>query len=202
MGEIEIIATLLGIAYVVLLIRENIWCWLAGNLSVILIAYSCYYANLYADMALQLFYFGAGVYGFVHWKWGVASNTEGTALGVGIRNLKGPEGLAYLVALLIGWGIAFLTVSQFRTAALADIDSLLFAASLVATLLQARKLLENWLLWIPINISYVFVYQMRHLEAYSVLSVLYAGLSAYGWFQWSKQLKTAQTEQAERSKDS
>ena len=93
------------------------------------------------------------------------------------------------LSFLLGWLLTYLVVSQFRSAALAQIDSLLFAASLIATFMQARKLLENWLVWIPVNLSYVVVYHLRDLDAYVVLSVLYAILSAFGWFQWSKLMK-------------
>ncbi len=188
----ELLATAFGIAYLVLLMRENMWCWVAGNISVAIISYSCVRAHLFADAALQLIYFALGVYGFVLWRRSNSNRGRQVTGDVGqheqrrIRHTKLIEWLWLALAFTLGWLAVFGLVSQVRGAALAQVDSLLFAASIVATIMQARKLLENWILWIPINISYAYVYHLRNLEAYVYLSILYAAMSALGWMQWRK----------------
>ncbi|NNK38790.1 MAG: nicotinamide mononucleotide transporter, partial [Xanthomonadales bacterium] len=66
----EILAVVLAIAYLVLAIRQNIWCWAAAAVSTLLYLYVMYRANLYMESALQLFYLGMAVYGWQQWRMG------------------------------------------------------------------------------------------------------------------------------------
>ncbi len=184
MSLLELSATVLGIVYVVLLMRESIWCWVYGNLSVALMAWSCYDAKLFADMSLQVFYFAVGVYGYWHWRFG----GHESAAEPSIQKVRFKEILILLAAFVLLWVVAYAIVSHVRSASMAEVDSLLFSASLVATYMQARKYLENWLLWIPINLSYMVVYHLKLLDFYVLLSLLYAVMSYIGWRRWRREV--------------
>ena len=71
----EIAAVILAIAYLLLAIRENRWCWPAGVASALLYLGVFYGAGLYMEAWLQLFYAAMGVYGWWAWRPG----SEGTA---------------------------------------------------------------------------------------------------------------------------
>ena len=187
-NSIELIATGCGILYVVLMTRQSVWCWLFGNLSVGLMSYSCYHAHLYADMVLQWMYFVIGVVGFVRWKKGVDTGEE-----LCIRRIIGRDARLLLVASFIVWMITAAVLLNVSSSRLPLIDSLLFAASLAATWLQAYKYLENWYVWVPVNIAYALVYGAGGLWAYVVLSLCYAALSVNGFRVWKRSsLSTAQ----------
>ena len=65
---IESIAVFFSILYVILATKENIWCWGAAAISVTLYIYICFFAHLYAETGLQIFYLFMAFYGYSHWK--------------------------------------------------------------------------------------------------------------------------------------
>ncbi|MCX7929168.1 MAG: nicotinamide riboside transporter PnuC [Chlorobi bacterium] len=180
MSWIEWSATVFGILYVVLMIRRNILCWIAGNISVVLQAVSFYRVKLYADMTLQVIYFAAGCYGL--WKWWKKPMQPDTVEVFYIRThtLK--------LVLLVVWGIGSITwafvLRGWTDAALPEIDASLATASLIATWLQAHKYVENWVLWIVIDVAYAIVYLLRGLELYVMLYAVFVVLAWMGWKQW------------------
>lgn len=180
MSWIEWAATLLGVAYVVLMIRRNILCWVVGNISVTLQAMSFYTVRLYADMMLQGVYFVLGCYGFFRWLRKPPSHTS--------RDISRVES-AGLWLLLIGlWVVGSIVwawvLSKWTNALVPEIDATLATASLVATWMQARRYMENWLLWIGIDALYAVLYWWRGLYLYVVLYTLFVVLAWRGWKQW------------------
>ncbi|MFM8473019.1 MAG: nicotinamide riboside transporter PnuC [Candidatus Kapaibacterium sp.] len=180
MRLVEILATLTGILYVVLMTRETRASWVFGNISVTLVSISCYEAGLYADMVLQWIYFVIGIVGFVHWRRG---KDAGKHLRISMAN--GRVRVLSAASVLVVWTIVHLLLTRFHGARSPFLDSLLFAASVVATWHQARKYLDNWLIWIPVNLAYAGLYMERGLPMYSVLSLVFAALSIRGWRAWT-----------------
>ena len=64
----EIIAVILAIVYLLLAVKQNIWCWLAWILSSCLYCYIMYSVGLYMESGLQVFYIVMGIYGWSQWK--------------------------------------------------------------------------------------------------------------------------------------
>lgn len=182
MGWVEWVATALGIAYVVLMIRRNILCWVAGNLGVALQALSFYTVRLYADMMLQGVYFALGCYGFWVW-WKYPARSEDRAVAT-IEHSKMWGKL--LVVWVLGSALWAAVLILWTDAALPEFDATLAVASLIATWLQAHRYLENWLLWIGIDAAYAVVYWERGLYLYTVLYGLFVVLAWRGWHQWRK----------------
>ena len=187
LSVVEITATVFGILYVLLLMRENIWCWLAGNINVALVGYSCWSVHLFADMSLQIVYFILGVYGY--WQWARAKKQGSTELSIGHIDTRTMMILA-LVTVAVA-SIVYFILSQVATASFIVVDSVLFALSLSATYLQAKKYVENWWLWIPINCSYAIVYGFKGLSAYVLLSLVFAFLSIRGLREWNRVIRSA-----------
>lgn len=186
MTWIELLATLLGIAYVLLMIRRNILCWVAGNISVALQAISFYGVRLYADMALQAVYFAMGCYGlWLWWKKQPHSSDE--------RPIKRIESFRRWVSVGFVWiGGSVVWAAVLRTwtnAALPELDATLATASLVATWMQAHRYLENWLLWIAIDAAYAGVYWSRGLLLYVVLYAVFVLMAWQGWKVWRRMLR-------------
>ncbi|MCX8050469.1 MAG: nicotinamide riboside transporter PnuC [Chlorobi bacterium] len=185
MSWIEWTATALGIAYVVLMIRRNIWCWVAGNIGVALQAISFYAVRLYADTLLQVIYFAMGCYGFWIWKTRPADRQyEAVTAITRVRtwlwlSLAWIAGSVLWASVLIAW----------TDAALPEADAALATASLVATWMQAHRYVENWLLWIVIDAAYAAVYWTRGLYLYVFLYGVFAGMAWTGWRQWRSLLK-------------
>ncbi|MBT8059388.1 MAG: nicotinamide riboside transporter PnuC, partial [Gammaproteobacteria bacterium] len=133
----EILAVVMAIAYLVLAIRQNIWCWAAAAVSTLLYLYVMYRANLYMESALQLFYLGMAVYGWQQWRKG---GDDGGALKVSTWPLRHHLFAIGSVLLLVMISGALLT--RYSDAALPHVDSFTTWGAVVATFMVARKVLE------------------------------------------------------------
>ena len=70
----ELLAVLLAVAYLVLAIRQNIWCWLCAGISTAMYVYLFAKANLYMESLLNAFYFAMAIYGWYMWRGGKTEN--------------------------------------------------------------------------------------------------------------------------------
>ena len=70
----ELTAVLLAVAYLVLAIRQNIWCWACAAISTALYVYLFAKANLYMESLLNVFYFAMAIYGWLMWRGGRTEN--------------------------------------------------------------------------------------------------------------------------------
>ncbi len=186
MSPIEVIAVLLAVAYLVLVIRENVWCWPAALGSTLLSIVVFADARLYMESALQVFYAAMAVYGWQQWVRGGARG-EGVAIGVWPwqRHV-----LTIGAILALSWlSGAFLAA---RTdAALPYLDSFTTIAALVTTYMVAKKVLENWVYWFVIDSVSIYLYLSRELFLFAALFVGYLVLIVVGYRRWQRQWRAA-----------
>ena len=180
----ELAAVLLAVAYLLLAIRENIWCWFCAALSTAIYVYLFAGARLYMESALNVFYFGMAVYGWWSWRAGPGASTE---LPVTTRSVRTHVvALTSIAALSLasGW-----LLQRFSDAAFPYIDSATTFAAIWATFLVARKVLENWWYWLVIDFASVFIYFSRDLQLTALLFVLYVLLVPIGLISWSRSMR-------------
>lgn len=175
---IESIAVFFSILYVVLAMKENIWCWGAAAISVILYIYICYSAQLYAETGLQFFYLLMAIYGYFQWN-----NND--------RNLKIQQWTSakHLLILLLGALLTFLMgfyFSIYTNAAMPLVDSFTTVFSVFATFMVTKKVLGNWLYWIVIDAVSVYLYFSRGLQLTSLLFIAYTIIAVFGYLSWLK----------------
>ena len=181
MNPLEIIAVALGIANVGLLVRRSIWNYPFGMAMVALYFVIFREARLYGEAALQVFFFV--VQGWGWWLWaragGLARMVTVTWMGWPAR----AAGLALVLAssLGIGWAMA-----HYTDAALPYADAAIAGASVVAQLLLAMRRVENWALWIAIDVLSIWVYLNRELYLTAGLYVVFLGLAIAGLLAWAK----------------
>jgi len=179
----EILAVVFGIISVYLSTRENIWSWPTALINVGLYFVVFYEAKLYADMGLQVVYFALSLYGWYEWLYGGENRTElhvsRTSRTLGVRLVV----IGVVCAAALGTTLARLT-----DAALPYLDSATTSTSLVAQWMMTRKILENWAVWMVVDVVYVgmFIFKKLYLTAglYSVFFVL----AAMGYVQWKRSL--------------
>jgi nicotinamide mononucleotide transporter len=78
---------------------------------------------------------------------------------------------------------------KYTSASYPFIDSFCTACSLVAQVFLARKVLENWLIWIFVDIIYVGVYIFKGLNLTAVMYAIYVGIALLGYIDWKKDYK-------------
>jgi nicotinamide mononucleotide transporter len=186
MSAAEIVAVGFAVLYLVLAIRQNIWCWLCAGISTALYVWLFADAKLYMESALNVFYFAMAVYGWVIWRSGQDDSHE---LPVTVWPLRIHVTALGVIAILV---IASGTLLARKTdAAYPFIDSTTTFAAIWATFLVARKVLENWWYWLVIDVASVFIYWSRGLELTSLLFVIYVIMIPIGLVSWTRSMREA-----------
>jgi nicotinamide mononucleotide transporter len=180
LDPLEVAGVLTGVVAVWLTTKENPWCWPIGLVNVLLFSVIFFRAKLYADTGLQIVYAVLCLFGWWSWlrggKGGSPLRVSRTPLPVAVISFI--AGIA--VAAVLGFALKHRT-----DAALPFWDSATASFSLVAQFLQTRKWLENWLVWIAVDVVYVGMYVVKGLH---LTAVLYAGflvLAVIGLRSWS-----------------
>jgi nicotinamide mononucleotide transporter len=180
---LEAASVLLGILYLVLAIRESLWCWPAAFLSSALTIAVVFGARLYSEVALNAYYAAMAVYGWYQWQYG--GRRHGAAeLPIAVWPLK-------MHALAIGGSIALAAIvgwymSRHTQAAFPYLDAFVTVASVVTTYMVARKILENWLYWLVVDSLALYLYWQRELYLYVGLFALYLVLVVLGFVRWHR----------------
>ena len=183
---LELAAVVLGIISVLLSVRQNIWSWPTGIINVSLFFALFYKSGLYSDMGLQAVYFVLSVYGWYEWLYGGTGHTE-------LRVSRTPArtyGVILAIALVVWLALARIT-SRLPGVALPYLDAALTTLSLAAQWMMTRKLLENWALWILLDIVYVGMFIFKGLYLTAANYAVYLGLAVMGHIAWKPSLTTA-----------
>ena len=185
MNILEALAVVLAVAYLVLAIRENRWCWPAGFGSSLLYLLVFYRAGLYMESALQLFYASIAVYGWWAWR---PQPGGGVLLTIHRWPLRW-HGMAAVVIAILTFGSGWL-LARYTDAALPYLDSFVTWSAVLTTGMVARKLLENWLYWLVIDGVTLALALERGLHLTAALFALYLVLVVIGWRRWLATWKT------------
>lgn len=180
---VEVVGVGLGVLTVWLTVKQNNWCWLIGSLSNALFFVLFLREKLYADMALQLIYIALNAYGWYQWRFG---GQQRTPLPV---SPTPPAARLVLAGLAVAGtsGVA-LYLSRFTDAALPFWDATTTVLSLTAQYMLARKWIENWWVWISVNVMYIGVYAYKGLYLTSAQQLVFITLSLMGWWAWRQEL--------------
>lgn len=181
-SPLEVIAATFGVISVFLSTRQNIWSWPTAIVNVALYTVVFFQGRLYGQMGLQVVYLALSVYGWYQWLHGGAQRTE---LHVSRATPRLIGGL--LVLNTVGW-LALAAVLRQTNAALPWLDALLTTTSLVAQWMMTRKILENWILWIVVDVVYVPMFISQRLYATALLYAAFLGLAVMGFFEWRRSI--------------
>jgi nicotinamide mononucleotide transporter len=187
----ETIGVLFGIAGVWLTIRRNVWCWPVGLVNVVLFVFVFFHARLYGAAVLQLVYVVISFYGWYRW---LHPGPDLLELPVSWTPLRWWGGLGMAgVALAVGFGL-FL---RYRTdAVLPFLDAATASFSLVAQWQTARKWIDNWLVWIAVDLVYIGMYLSQRLYPTAILYAVFLVLAAIGFHEWRQAI--AEPEESSR----
>lgn len=178
---LELVSFLLSALTVWLNIRQNHWAWLFSILASLLYAAVFTDARLYGDAGLQFVFVAVSVWGWYQWLRGGEAQRP-----LQVSRLQGRGWLL----LVVTWGLGFLALSWFlRRYTDTDVphmDGFLTAGSLVGQFLLSRKKIENWLVWIAVDVLYVGLYLYKHLTLTALLYALFVVMAAAGWRSWRR----------------
>jgi len=178
---LEIVSFVLAIITVWLNIRQTHWAWLFAILSSATYGVVFFESRLYGDAGLQLVFIAVSAWGWTQWLHGGADHQ---ALQVSRLSRRGRWLCGF------GWLAGFALLSLFlRCYTDTDVpytDGFLTAGSLVGQFLLSRKKLENWHVWIAVDVLYIGLYIYKDLMLTALLYALFVVMAAIGLRAWRK----------------
>ena len=181
---LEITAVIFAILYLVLAVRQNIWCWGAGIISSVLYFFIMHSAGLYMEACLQVFYVAMGIYGWSQWR---ASNLNNNFFIVNTwSKYKHLTAIVFILALAL---LSSFFLKRYTDGALPFFDALVTWGAVVATYMVAKKLLENWIYWLVIDSISILLFISRGFLPTAFLFGIYVVIIFFGYKSWNKILK-------------
>jgi nicotinamide mononucleotide transporter len=177
---LEVAAVISGLLCVYLAAKNIIWNWPLAIISVAISTFIFYDEHLFADMGLQFYFLAVNIYGWYYWY-----KKPPTEDSTPIVLLKKHEAILSLAAIIL-FTILLGSVLKYTTASFPYLDSFCAACSIVAQFFMARKVLQNWLLWIFVDIIYVGIYLSKDLHLFAMMYAIYIVIVTIGYFDWKR----------------
>jgi len=180
MSPLSVIALITGTLGVWLTIKQTIWCWPFALIATLASIFEFFGERLYGDMALQVFYFFAGIYGWIYWN----QQQTKSFLVQRINTLLIP----WLVAITILQAVAYYYLLIYFKGDRPFLDATLTACSLTTTFMMTKKWVENWIIWVFIDATYILLYGLKEMWAFALLNLFFTAIAFYGWLKWRKEV--------------
>ena len=182
--NLETVAGVLAIAYLVLAIEENSLCWYCAFFSTAIYVWIFGDVSLYMESALNVYYMAMAVYGWYQWQRGGEQNS-----GLNISRWNRSQHLRAILLIAVATAVSGYLLETNSDARLPYLDSFTTWAAVLTTVMVARKVIDNWLYWIVINSVSIYLFVDRELYQTAALLVLYIVLSVMGYRFWLKSLQ-------------
>ena len=178
---LQIVGIILGLLYLWLEYKANIWLWVVGAIMPMVHGMLYLEKGVYADAAMQLYYILAGLYGLIVWRRKAKSVNEG-------RIVHTPKGwILPLVAVYALLHVAiYFVLTEFTDSQVPVFDSMSTALCIVAMWMLSRKLVEQWLVWLVVDMISVELYLYKGIYFTAGLYTLYCVLAVMGYLRWRK----------------
>ena len=180
---LDIVTTVLGLAYILLEYKASIWMWLVGFFMQALGIVLYYQKGLYADCGMEFYYLSMTIYGYWRWVRGTASKEP-----LPIRHFPSKLVLPWTFLILGVWGIMFWFLNTFTDSTVPMIDSFTTALSIVGIWALAHKYLEQWFIWIVVDVFTCGLYFYKDIPFKASLYALYVVIAVFGFFKWRKMM--------------
>ena len=185
---LDIVTTILGLIYIGLEYRAHIALWVVGLVMPALDVFLYYQHGLYGDAGMACYYTLAACYGLYVWKF------------VKTRKKKEPLPIVYMprrqylptaACFFVAWGAIYYVLDNWTDSTVPLLDSFTNALSFVGMWALARKYLEQWFVWIVVDIVTSALYFYKDIPFKASLYALYVIIAVFGYFKWKKMMETA-----------
>lgn len=180
---LETSGVITGILCVYLAAKNKILGWPFAIVSVVIYIFIFWEAKLYADMGLQVYFLIMNFYGWYFWS------HKDQMKKVPVTSITRREIILSIVGIVVFTTVLGFFLHRETDASFPFIDSFCTACSLVAQVFLARKVMENWLIWIFVDIIYVGVYIAKDLHLTAGMYTLYIYIAAMGYWEWRKEYR-------------
>ena len=188
---LDMLTTALGLAYIILEYHASIWLWAVGfamqSLGIVL-----YYQNgLYADCGMEFYYLAMTVYGYFNWirKKNSASQSQTVKQGgESIIHFPFRLALVWTAITLVAWAALYVFLVTCTDSRVPLADSFTTALSFVGIWALARKYLEQWLIWIVVDVVTCGLYFYKGIPFKASLYALYVIIAIFGYRKWRRMM--------------
>lgn len=188
---LEILGTIVGLVYLYLEYKASIHLWIAGIIMPAIYIFIYWDAGLYADFGINVYYLLVALYGWFLWKYGNKSASDNNTKGEELPISMLPK--IYIVPLILLFAATFALILyiliSFTDSNVPYLDSFTTALSIVGMWMLARKFIEQWWVWIVVDLVSAGLYVYKELYLTSGLYALYAVIAFFGYLNWKKLMK-------------
>ncbi len=180
---IEIVGLVLGLFYLYYEYHAKMLVWLFGLLMPMVSLVVYFNAGLYADFGINIYYLLAAAYGLVTWR--------GTKRkeGVKITHMSKIMLLVSMAAISAIWYGIYLLLAYLTNSTVPVLDALTTALSIVGAWMLARKHIEQWIIWIIVDVINVGLYIYKDIPFYAVLYAVYTVVACFGYGKWCRMMR-------------
>ena len=179
---LELLGFVLSVATVVLTILRNHWGWFFAIVSSATYGVVFFDARLYGDAGLQGVFIAASIWGW--WQWLRGTDAQGEPLHV--RRMSPAWWAACALGLLAAWPVLGWLLHRYTDTDVPYWDAFPTAASVLGQILLGRKLIENWGVWLVVNLVSIGLYAYKGLHLTVLLYAWFALMSVWGWRSWRR----------------
>ena len=190
---LDIVTTVLGLAYILLEYKASVWMWAVGFAMQALGIVLYYQKGLYADCGMEFYYLAMTMYGY--WKW-----IHGTPRKepLPIRHFPQRLVLPWLVIIAAIWGIIYWLLVTFTNSNVPLADSFTTALSIIGIWALAHKYLEQWFIWIAVDVVTCVLYFYKDIPFKASLYGLYVVIAVFGYMKWRRMMQPSKEPELQR----
>lgn len=186
---LQIIGVVLGLIYLYLEYKANIYLWIVGLIMPMVHGYLYFTSGLYADFCMQLYYVLAGIYGWIVWNNAPKNESKGAIQHTPLKEIP----ILFLIYAFLHVAIYFFLV-KFTNSTVPVMDSFTTALCILAYWMLSKKYVEQWLVWLVVDATTVGLYIYKGIPITAGLYSLYTILAIVGYLRWRKLVEISASE--------
>ena len=180
---LDIITATLGLAYILLEYKARVSMWVVGFLMQVLGIILYYQKGLYTDCGMEFYYLAMTIYGFIAWMRHSSKKQD-----LPIRHMPKKTAFIWLGLAVLIWLVIYLILVNFTDSKVPIADAFTTALSIVGIWALARKYLEQWFVWIVVDVVTCALYFYKDIPFKASLYGLYVIIAVFGYLKWRKTL--------------
>lgn len=185
---LDVTATIVGLVYIWLEYRASIYLWIAGIIMPAIDIFLYYSAGLYADFGMAVYYTLAAIYGLLVWKFGKKKGQKDNE-ELPVTHIRRSLILPATITFLAAWGAIYVILTRFTNTDVPVTDSFANALSFIGLWALARKYLEQWIVWIVVDVVLSVLYVYKGIPFKAGLYALYVIIAIAGYFKWKRMME-------------
>ena len=184
---IEILGTAVGLIYLWQEYRASIYLWITSIIMPAIYLYVYYQAGLYADFGINIYYLVIALYGWLAWRYNFSlRGKRKESKELSISHIRQGVIIRLAILFLAAWAIISYILIHYTNSTVPFTDAFTTALSIVGMYMLARKYIEQWWVWLVVDITSCALYIYKELYFTAVLYALYAIIAIFGYRKWKQ----------------